>query len=97
MARHLLTGRYLVDTFMDNDDNIENNYEELSLAQIEGKSHTNQSLRGGSRDYIVGYRIVYRDLIQVHERLCGNYLANPPKYGVCLFCRRFRIKRTFFM
>ncbi|XP_020266390.1 uncharacterized protein LOC109841871 [Asparagus officinalis] len=82
---------------MDDDDNIDDEYEELLLAQIEEKGRANQSSRGGHRGSLMGHRIVNRDLIEGHERLCRDYFDNPPKYGARLFRRRFRMKQALFM
>ncbi|KAL6134666.1 hypothetical protein ACLB2K_066894 [Fragaria x ananassa] len=94
MARRSLATRYLVDTFMDDDDDIDVEYEELFLAQIEEKDLANKSSRRG---YVMGHRIVNRDPIEGHEKLYHDYFANPPKYGYCLFRRRFRMKQALFM
>ncbi|XP_020262857.1 uncharacterized protein LOC109838841 [Asparagus officinalis] len=82
---------------MGDDDNIDNKYEELLLAQIEEKGRANQSSRGGHCGSIMGHRIVNHDLIEGHERLYRDYFANPPKYEDRLFRRRFRMNQALFM
>ncbi|XP_020266242.1 uncharacterized protein LOC109841706 [Asparagus officinalis] len=82
---------------MDDDDNIDDEYEELLLAQIEEKGCANQSSRGGHHGSIMGHRIVNRDLIEGHERLCHDYFTNPQKNRARLFRRRFRMKQALFM
>ncbi|KAL6579436.1 hypothetical protein OROMI_009652 [Orobanche minor] len=89
--------RYLVDMFMEDDDNINDQYEELLLAQIDEKSRANQIPSGGNRGSVMGHRTINRDLHEGHERLCRDYFADPPKYGPRLFRRRFRMKQALFM
>ena len=98
MARRSLTSRYLVDTYMNDDDDVDEEYEESLLAQIEEEEErlANKSSRRGHRGSIKGHAIVERDSVEGHERLYCDYFANPPKYGARLFRRRFRMKQTLF-
>ncbi|KAL6183814.1 hypothetical protein ACLB2K_045224 [Fragaria x ananassa] len=82
---------------MDDDDDIDEEYEGLLLAQIEEKDLANKSSTRGHRGSVIGLRIVNRDPIEAHERLYHDYFANPPKYGARLFQRRFRMKQALFM
>nr|XP_011465812.1 PREDICTED: uncharacterized protein LOC101310615 [Fragaria vesca subsp. vesca] len=97
MARRSLASRYLVDMFMDDDDDIDEEYEGLLLAQIEEKDLANKSSTRGHRGSVIGHHIVNRDPIEGHERLYHDYFANPPKYGARLFQKRFRMKQALFM
>ncbi|KAM5551648.1 hypothetical protein ABKV19_026477 [Rosa sericea] len=97
MARRSLASRYLVDTYMNDDDDIDEEYEESLLVQIEEERLAKKSSKRGRRGSIMGHNIVERDPIEGHERLYRDYFANPPKYGARLFRRRFRMKQALFL
>ncbi|XP_061998919.1 uncharacterized protein LOC133716216 [Rosa rugosa] len=82
---------------MNDDDDIDEEYEESLLVQIEEERLAKKNSKRGRRGSIMGHNIVERDPIEGHERLYRDYFANPPKYGARLFRRRFRMKQALFL
>ncbi|XP_062021009.1 uncharacterized protein LOC133737487 [Rosa rugosa] len=82
---------------MNDDDDIDEEYEESLLVQIEEERLAKKNSRRGHRGSVMGHDIVERDPIEGHERLNRDYFANPPKYGARLFRRRFRMKQALFL
>jgi hypothetical protein len=89
MARRSMASRYLVDMYMHNDDELDEEYEESLLVDIEEERLANKSKKRGHRGSVMGHDVVLRDQIGGHERLYQDYFADSPTYGARLFRRRF--------
>ncbi|KAF8389649.1 hypothetical protein HHK36_024168 [Tetracentron sinense] len=92
MNRNLLNNMFFGD-LEDSDKELEF----LTIACMEEERLNKEKQSRRHRGSVQGHRVIWRDIVQGHERLFQDYFAEMPVYPPILFWRRFRMQRSLFL